>query len=584
MKFTKLPKEIYFPMVEGSQFANLILDNLIRPGIVIYKQIGQRWEKTMSFDKLRNFFTWTPFVKKMGYHLNTEESRRARKANRYLKRQYKRMARCMNTGNRDKYNLIWWTLATKSDAFLLAMMIRKLRFAISSYSPEKFLYLQARIRRIIRKDWTKPNFVRKFLPEYDSEGNLKKYRPLGVPSVEYRVIAGMLEFNLSNWWMRDWAPTQLACRPGLGAFDAWLIILRNIDKWPTVIGYDLAKFFDSIINYATLNTLYGELDRLGGGSYRLKASNLTIGLNDALFIMQHRRPMISLNDRDKEVNRIEKLTEELNWKRDLSRNTLTILSLLRYAAKNMSRYKSISMIGLPQGMNTSPVIACRVLQTQTDLYRRNVVVQYMDDGIKLCKTDDVEKEIQELRKSLKTGFTGIDLSGSKTEVIKHKGRWIKPLKFLGCEYDGKTFRANTRSLGRIEFTAGSGIEELIKNIKEHKSDIVFKYDRPKLAKLVSTLWNTEYTLGKPESHDRSDWSKYKYVKVDVAPNSIEMRIIHKYSGTFQPWIHSTNTISTIASGYLLGLLSGSKANVVKEAEYFTTLKRLALINRLTKEW
>jgi len=571
-------------MVEGSQFANLILDNLTRPGIVIYNILGRRVEKVMSFDKLRNFFTWTPLVKKMGYYIDTEESKRAKKANRYLRRQYKRMLKYLNTGNRDKYNLIWWLLATKSDAFLMVMMIRKLRFAISSYSPEKFLYLHGRIRRIIWKDWTKPNFKRVFLPEYDSEGNFKKYRPLGVPSVEYRVIAGMLEFNLSNWWMRDWAPTQLACRPGLGAFDAWLIILRNIDKWPTVIGYDLAKFFDSIINYAVLNTLYGELKREGGGSYSLKASNLTLGLNDALFRMQHRRPFIAPKDADKEVFRIQKLMEELNWKKDLSRNTLTILSLLRYAAKNMSRYKSISMIGLPQGLNTSPVIACRVLQTQTDLYRKNVVVQYMDDGIKFCATNQVEKEIDNLRKSLNTKFTGIDLSGSKTEVIKSEGIWRKPLKFLGCEYDGKTFKANTRSLGKIEFAAGSGIEELIKNIKEHKSEIVFKYDRPKLAKLVSTLWNTEYTLGKPESHDRSDWSKYKYVKVDVAPNSIEMRIIHKYSGTFQPWIHSTNTISMIASGYLLSLLGGSKDNVVKEAEYFTRLKELALINRLTASW
>lgn len=582
--FNKLPKEYYFPKVEGSQFANSILEDQTRPGFVIYKFMGTYWNKIQSFNVLRNFFVNIPLVNKLGYYIDTEESRKVSRANKYLKRQYRRLAKHMNSGNRDKYNQLWWLLATKSEAFIMVVMIKKLKFSIVSFSPEKFLYLKDRIIRIIRKNWTKLNFKRVFLPEYNLDGTIRKYRPLGVPSLEYRVIGGVLEFNLSNWWMRDWSPTQFACRPGYGPIDAWIVILRNIDKWPTIIGYDLAKFFDSIVNYAVLNTLYGELKSIGHGAYRLTASSLSLGLYDSIFRMCHRRPLIDVGDRDKEVLRIEKLIAELNWKKDLKENTLTILSLLRHAAKKMTRDRSVSLIGLPQGFNISPVIACRVLQEQTNLYRRNVVIQYMDDGIKLCRSNNVEREIEELRKSLNTHFTGIDLSGDKTEIIKVGGTWLKPLKFLGCEYDGKTFRAHTRSKGVVEFANANEIEKLIKSIKEKRADLVFKYDRPKLSKAVSRLWNTEFSLGAPTKHDFTEWASKQYVKNEVKLNSIEMRVLQKYASTFQPWIHSTNTMSMIASGFLLMASSKTKSNFVKEAEYFTKLRELALINRLTKEW
>jgi len=34
--------------------------------------------------------------------------------------------------------------------------------------------------------------------------------------------------------------------------------------------------------------------------------------------------------------------------------------------------------------------------------------------------------------------------------VKWEGKWIKPLKFLGLEYDGKQFSAQTRKGSKLE--------------------------------------------------------------------------------------------------------------------------------------
>jgi hypothetical protein len=47
---------------------------------------------------------------------------------------------------------------------------------------------------------------------------------------------------------------------------------------------------------------------------------------------------------------------------------------------------------------------------------------------------------------------GIEYSEEKSGFVKKDGVWLKPLKFLGLEYDGSTDRlySNTRNGARLE--------------------------------------------------------------------------------------------------------------------------------------
>jgi hypothetical protein len=45
--------------------------------------------------------------------------------------------------------------------------------------------------------------------------------------------------------------------------------------------------------------------------------------------------------------------------------------------------------------------------------------------------------------------TGIEFHEEKTGYVKYNGIWLKPLKFLGLEFDGKKFSAHTRKGSRL---------------------------------------------------------------------------------------------------------------------------------------
>jgi len=46
--------------------------------------------------------------------------------------------------------------------------------------------------------------------------------------------------------------------------------------------------------------------------------------------------------------------------------------------------------------------------------------------------------------------TGIEINADKSGYVKWEGKWLKPLKFLGLEFDGTRFRAQTRKGSNLE--------------------------------------------------------------------------------------------------------------------------------------
>jgi len=102
--------------------------------------------------------------------------------------------------------------------------------------------------------------------------------------------------------------------------------------------------------------------------------------------------------------------------------------------------------GVPQGSGLSPILAILALEPE---FMPKVTVQYADDGLIASDTPT------ELNLDTYTNRWGIEEAKEKSGYVKKDGKWLKPLKFLGMEYDGvkNTFRASTRKGATLEFTS-----------------------------------------------------------------------------------------------------------------------------------
>jgi len=93
---------------------------------------------------------------------------------------------------------------------------------------------------------------------------------------------------------------------------------------------------------------------------------------------------------------------------------------------------------------------------------KNITVQYADDGLK------AEDEPFDFKLNDFSTYYGIELAPEKCGWVRYNGEWLKPLKFLGMEYDGSTdtFRASTRNGATLEFKGGpSAIPGLLRELE-----------------------------------------------------------------------------------------------------------------------
>lgn len=100
--------------------------------------------------------------------------------------------------------------------------------------------------------------------------------------------------------------------------------------------------------------------------------------------------------------------------------------------------------GLPQGWALSPMLTNLVLKDVLERSKEKVL--YLDDGL-IAGEKPEDLEVEEMIERLNE--KGLSLSNEKTSWIKVDGVWRKPLKFLGTEYDGETWKAATRAGGKI---------------------------------------------------------------------------------------------------------------------------------------
>jgi len=529
----KLTKAYYYPIVKGSQFGLIAIANGFKSAFQTFiKGPGNSWTKITNYNNIYNYFYDIKVSYRKGYQVFGVEYDACVKGNKYLAKQYKRMAKALHEGDIDKYTAIFEVLSKRSRYFLAVMFVQKLKFYSNNYSVSKAEWMLNGINKVMRKDGTNLKFRRVFLPEYDSEGNLRKHRPLGVPAVPWRVIAAMYEFYLVNLMRKEWNPNQYACMPNTGVVDAWIHILSIVDKQPNVVGIDLAKFFDTVF----IKTV----------SYTLRMSKVPERIVEILERINKRKPQIK--ELKLEKARIEQVKSEAPVML-----YPPVEDLMISVPETNWNSRDIS---LPQGLNTSPLLACAVLNVTEAIVTEEQglgyeVIQYVDDAV-IIGGPNPEKMVNQYKRKLNPYTTGIHVSEKKTEVIKENGKWIKPLKFLGCEYDGHTFRAHTRKGGIYEVTnASMRIKEIVRWLHLNRNSIKH-YERKNLSQLINESWNHQpmWMLLDP-SRDLSRWEKERIIQTRVGRNSIEGRVISRHYGSGVPLTGSSNTISMLCAGELL---------------------------------
>jgi hypothetical protein len=579
---SNLTKRYYYPIVEGSN--NGFINSKFKAYLNYYETGDGLVKKISNYSQFWHWHEHKPINLRKGYNMSWWEGSKAVqkeliKANKYLNRNYNRMDKHISKGEIDKAVAIWRILHTRSMFWRKVLIVRKLPFL--SMTVQEIKKLVEKLTRLMGNESTKLRITRIFLKEYNEDGSVKKYRPLGVPSKEWRVISASYEFLLVNLWKKTWPSNQFACMPGQGAGDAWMEILMRIStgKVNEIIGYDLAKFFDLVyiknIDYMNLPDFLTEYFRK----------------------LVRRKPQVSREDKEMEKKRIKATEEERVIPKESEQQYILEDLLLKAngysggrgpfpgkeAQKNEAPY-----ISMPQGLSTSPIMCCRALQLTGSLDHPSII-QYVDDGV-ILNTEEEKITIDEFKASLNAKWTGICISEKKTEKIMEQGKYLKPLKFLGCEFDGETLRGCSRKGGIHEAeNAKKRTREIMKWLKLHPNRASWteeiwlesKLIKEKLNLLIADGWDKSIKnkslvpLDHPMLQYKGQtlftfdpkWTKVEILKEESLEIHALKKVIQKENWFGDRIMASTNTVSMIGSYFLLmNLYDPDKYKNIQEGE------------------
>lgn len=355
---------------------------------------------------------------------------------RYMQYQIKRLEALKHTPN------LYWKRAE-------SLLKTSVSFRVSAYNKifpkwwhEKSLgevWLELRkIERLLRKNSSDLIYRRVYIDKDKSKGTK---RPLGVPSNEWRVIMHMWNNFLTQFLRDELEDWNHGYQPGRGTLTAWKDWLLKVRKAKNIYEFDFKQFFPSV--RATDVSEYLE--------YRGVPENVCIWLNKI-------NRVLPILPKVKELD--ETYTEKMSfmYKRMKSMNTIKsrVASQWMTDMPPMVSYDflrgletdwlSSEVKGLPQGLNTSPILSISTLVWwKQELEAQGIHLNmYADDGMAYSDHEFVFPS--------KVG--NIEVHPEKSRWIKRDGVWLVPVvKYLGLEYLPKDniIRGATRKGSTLEF-------------------------------------------------------------------------------------------------------------------------------------
>jgi len=380
--------------------------------------------------------------------------------NRYLENQIRRLDKV-----RDNPNLYWAIaeiLIKRSNSFRVAAIQHVFPKWHRNYPLTFIVNVNRKVSRIVNKGLTYMKANRVYIPKKET------HRPLGVPYPEWRVVLHMYA-NFLSFFLKDQFPHQHGFLPGRGTLTAWKEIFeRKLIEKDYIFEWDFKGFFDNIYVDRITNALkrrgvpeniYLFFQNVNKSFVELPARQL---LNEAR-VIRGKRQELSISD--KKRNLYDDLTADLNNEpysreiRKIAHNDSRPYVNPRFnrplANKYLYRNRTESYLGVAQGAPTSPILANLIMNLWTKMHERRGldIVAYADDSVSFAN-----KEIS-VNIPLESGIL---INPEKSGYVKFAGKWLKPLKFLGMEFDGTEFRAMTRKGSRLPMS--EDIKDIIRII------------------------------------------------------------------------------------------------------------------------
>lgn len=460
-----------------------------------------------------------------------------RRANRYLQHQLIRLRKL--EGN---YWDIVRLLCVRSKVWYVAHLQRSFPRWYRELPVWYTIYLWKKVIRIAFDADQRVKHFRVYIPKkYNNTGDVLVWRPLGVPTPEWRVYLSMLNTALTMWLEPFWISGQHAYFPGKGTITAWKEILSKIGS-KQIYEFDLKQFFPSV----EIQEVSNRLRKFGLPETAVQYFE---GLNSSL-------PELLNTDLVNEDEIREKDETQTIWKEDkiifdTLEESLIIedevpgipdkefegLRMEMHAHREANKSFEVfagSPTGLPQGGGISPVLSVQVLDV---IFKHNpTTVMYADDGIIFDWP---------VLKSPFYAAAGIEFNLEKSGWVKRNGAWLKPLKFLGLIYDGKTDQlwSETRSNKRLYIKKDS-LEKILADVwgyaggKPTHTNVWVDLFNSRIDGLIQAMhYNGVYNL----SSVWSDWniatSKGSYMSTKVAKRFFRRRGV-------KPTLYNASSVST----------------------------------------
>lgn len=469
-------------------------------------------------------------------------------ANAYLIKMWTKLHRYAERGEKEKFEKLMRIMEKHSKSLRLLSIHRLDARWYKDWSAKKLRKVWRRATALALNNSTKYRVKRVMIPK---EGGGQ--RPLSVPSLPWRIHVGSKYIFTWIWWvgrgLRETSgggyarprtphyPRSLhGGLPHRGTGTAWADLINRGLKAKNILETDLTKFFDRV----TFLGVQGALNRqdypgsLKRWIMRLLMEARAVNQSKGERLMEQTKGleksglnwnmvtntklgalagMISqTQQRNKEKTEAKAFLEREAARKEekakahqpISVQTQPVLGKGK-ASEAMKIADNAALVGLPQGMNLSPLLSAMALSLVAEgrTYAPNLV-GYVDDLV-FFGDDDLDDKVMNFMRDIDRNL-GVELSMPKTKWVKKDGEWIAPLKFLGLTYDpwGDRFFASTRKGATVEMPKAdvakarakwpghyqSQYRKDIENLSTHELGLKYGF--------WDTLVNYLYTDGKPK--------------------------------------------------------------------------------------
>lgn len=425
------------------------------------------------------------------------------------------------------------------------------------------IILFKKIKRISKEFSGNVDFRRVYIPKNETD-----FRPLGVPTPEWRIYLSMLNTILIIWLEPYWHVSQHGYFPRKGTLTVWREIFKKINS-PDIYEFDLKQFFSSV-NIQHLSSILRkrnmpkwwveyieninkskpklqEKDKVDESATR-EAQELEAGiLNREQRWYQPVREFIKANGAELWKQLVMEDTGGFSLYHEYEMVQLQAALFASFPETPTSElvgetgFHSVTE-SLPQGGSISPTLSVQVLKWIFE-YEASPTM-YADDGIIFGKPKLDHPKYK---------AAGIVFHSAKSGWVKQAGRWLKPLKFCGLVYDGnrdelwsETKKGNYLLIKKNELKRIQKASEwFISTGPNHKSQTWHTLFLSRISGFVqAALYNGTYELS-------SNWEKWKIDRCSTSwlASKSAKRIFKK--ARIKPTLYNA---SSLASRWLLNIL------------------------------